>query len=184
MSNKIKMIQCKNCFTDISSKAKVCPSCGEPNKKPFYKKLWFWVLIVILIGLGSEDTTVTTDESSQITETETNNNESLEEVNDYTEYEKEEDDTELDIDTNVIEENKDKEDENTATDTKEIPTEYKSALKKAKIYSSTLNMSKAGLYEQLTSEYGEKFSKESAQYAIDNIDVDWKENALKKAIVF
>ena len=45
-------------------------------------------------------------------------------------------------------------------------------------------MSKAGLYEQLTSEYGEKFSKESAQYAIDNIDVDWKENALKKAKVY
>ena len=42
-------------------------------------------------------------------------------------------------------------------------------------------MSKAGIYNQLTSEYGEKFSAEAAQYAIDNVEVDWKENALKKA---
>ena len=44
-----------------------------------------------------------------------------------------------------------------------------------------MNMSKAGIYNQLTSEYGEKFSAEAAQYAIDNVEVDWKENALKKA---
>ena len=63
----------------------------------------------------------------------------------------------------------------------DIPTEYKSALKKAKTYSDIMNMSKAGLYNQLTSEYGEKFTAEAAQYAIDNVDADWKENALKKA---
>lgn len=62
-----------------------------------------------------------------------------------------------------------------------VPTEHKSALKKAKIYSDTMSMSKAGLYDQLTSEYGEKFSEEAAQYAIDNIEADWNENALKKA---
>ena len=42
-------------------------------------------------------------------------------------------------------------------------------------------MSKAGLYDQLTSEYGEKFTEEAAQYAIDNVNANWKENALKKA---
>ncbi|MEG2195521.1 MAG: Ltp family lipoprotein, partial [Terrisporobacter sp.] len=63
----------------------------------------------------------------------------------------------------------------------DVPTEYKSALKKAKIYSDTMSMSKAGLFEQLTSEYGEKFSKEAAQYALDNVEADWKQNALKKA---
>lgn len=62
-----------------------------------------------------------------------------------------------------------------------IPTEYINALKKAKIYSDTMNMSKAGLYDQLTSEYGEKFSKKAAKYAIDNVNANWKENALKKA---
>lgn len=67
------------------------------------------------------------------------------------------------------------------TEDKSVPTEYKSALKKAEIYSDTMYMSKAGIYNQLTSEYGEKFSAEAAQYAIDNIVADWKDNALKKA---
>lgn len=62
-----------------------------------------------------------------------------------------------------------------------VPTEYKSALKKAESYSKTMHMSKQGIYDQLTSEYGEQFSEEAAQYAIDNIKADWKENALKKA---
>lgn len=62
-----------------------------------------------------------------------------------------------------------------------IPTEYKSALKRAKSYSDTMYMSKAGIYNQLTSEYGEQFTPEAAQYAIDNLDADWNTNALKKS---
>ena len=62
-----------------------------------------------------------------------------------------------------------------------IPREYKSALRKAELYAETMHMSKAGIYDQLTSEYGEGFPKEAAQYAIDNIVFDWKEAALKKA---
>ena len=63
----------------------------------------------------------------------------------------------------------------------DIPTEYKSALKQAKTYSEMMNMSKAGIYDQLISEYGGQFTEEAAQYAIDNLEVDWKENALKTA---
>ena len=62
-----------------------------------------------------------------------------------------------------------------------IPTEYKSALNKAKTYGNLMHMSKAGIYNQLTSEYGEKFSPEAAQYAIDNVEMDWNANALNKA---
>lgn len=62
-----------------------------------------------------------------------------------------------------------------------IPVEYKSALIKAKSYSDLMHMSKLGIYDQLTSEYGEKFSQEAAQYAIDNVEADWNANALKKA---
>lgn len=65
-----------------------------------------------------------------------------------------------------------------------IPREHKSALKKAELYAETMHMSKAGVYEQLTSEYGEGFPPEAAQYAIDNIVFDWKEAALKKAQVY
>ncbi len=40
---------------------------------------------------------------------------------------------------------------------------------------------KAGIYDQLISEYGDQFTAEEAQYAIDNIQVDWNQNALKSA---
>ena len=64
---------------------------------------------------------------------------------------------------------------------KEPSAEFKNALKKAESYTKTMYMSKQGVYNQLTSEYGEKFPADAAQYAIDNLTVDWKENALKKA---
>ena len=62
-----------------------------------------------------------------------------------------------------------------------IPTEFKNALKKATQYSSIMHMSKQGIYDQLTSEYGEGFPEDAAQYAIDNIYADWEANALAKA---
>ena len=54
------------------------------------------------------------------------------------------------------------------------------ALAKAKVYSDTMYMSKAKIYDQLTSDYGEGFDKKSAQYAIDNLEADYKYNALQK----
>lgn len=42
-------------------------------------------------------------------------------------------------------------------------------------------MSKQGIYDQLVSEYGGQFTPEAAQYAIDNVDANWNENALEKA---
>lgn len=62
-----------------------------------------------------------------------------------------------------------------------VPKEYKSALKKAQFYSDRMYMSKAGIYDQLTSEYGEKFSPEAAQYAIAHLKADFNKNALHKA---
>ena len=41
-------------------------------------------------------------------------------------------------------------------------------------------MSKAGIYNQLTSEI-EGFTAEEAQYASDNVQADWNANALAKA---
>lgn len=63
---------------------------------------------------------------------------------------------------------------------KKPSTEETNALKKAQSYSSTMHMSKKGIYNQLTSSV-EGFSKEAAQYAIDNINANWKDNALEKA---
>lgn len=62
-----------------------------------------------------------------------------------------------------------------------VPEEYQSALKKAQSYSDRMYMSKAGIYDQLISEYGEQFTEEAAQYAMENVKADWKANALAKA---
>ena len=153
-----KMTQCKSCAKEIATSAKSCPGCGAKNKKPIYKRVWFWIIaIIIVIGATGGSGT---DDSKEIN---SGNIESEQEVSQNNSE-------------NTTVENKS---ENKVEDN--IPTEYKSALRKAKLYADTMNMSKAGLYDQLTSEYGEKFTVEAAQYAIDNITVDWKENALKKA---
>jgi hypothetical protein len=62
-----------------------------------------------------------------------------------------------------------------------VPAEYASALVKATSYSKNMHMSKVGVYDQLTSEYGERFSPEAAQYGVDNVQADWNANALAKA---
>lgn len=62
--------------------------------------------------------------------------------------------------------------------------EYKAALESAKTYANIMHMSKARIYDQLVSEYGGNFPPATAQYAIDNIVVNWKENALKTARVY
>ena len=153
-----KMTQCKSCAKEIATSAKSCPGCGAKNKKPIYKRVWFWIIaIIIVIGATGGSGT---DDSKEIN---SGNIESEQEVSQNNSE-------------NTTAENKS---ENKVEDN--IPTEYKSALRKAKIYADTMNMSKTGIYDQLTSEYGEKFTVEAAQYAIDNITVDWKENALKKA---
>lgn len=46
---KNKIIKCKSCGADIASSAKRCPSCGAKNKKPIYKRVWFWILVVVLL---------------------------------------------------------------------------------------------------------------------------------------
>ena len=77
--------------------------------------------------------------------------------------------------------NNSEEKSDTNSETSNASNEEKNALKKAEFYSSTAHRSKKGIYEQLTSEYGENFTKEAAQYAIDNIEADWNLNALEKA---
>lgn len=62
-----------------------------------------------------------------------------------------------------------------------IPQEYKNALTKAEQYAEVMNMSKLGIYDQLISQYGEGFPEDAAQYAVDNLEVDWNAAALEKA---
>lgn len=141
----------------------------ERKKKSIFKKWWFWVIAVIVVagvaGSGEEEGPKTEDSNQMQVDSGV-----TEENTPVVSVESEESETSVSADQQA-EENKEP----------AIPTEYKSALKKAKTYSDMMHMSKAGLYDQLTSEYGEKFSAEAAQYAIDNLDADYKANALEKA---
>ena len=46
----------------------------------------------------------------------------------------------------------------------------KNALEKAKIYQNQMNMSPSAIHDQLTSNFGEKFTKTEADYAIENLE--------------
>ena len=175
MSKKMK--QCKTCSKEIATSAKVCPGCGAENKKSGKTVLCLWAIAFILaVGtVGGSDTD--TDNSKEI------NSEKVESVQEVSQNNSE----------NAIVENKsedkveDKVEDKAPTEDKiedKVPTEYTSALKSGEFYSETFHMSKAEIYDQLTSEYGDQFSAEAAQYAVDNLEVDWKENALKKAKLY
>ncbi|MGU9988025.1 Ltp family lipoprotein [Latilactobacillus curvatus] len=114
------------------------------QKKPFYKRVWFWILVVIVVAVGAsmggKKDGGSKDSSSKASTSQT-----------------------------------------ASSKKSNVPAEYTSALNKAKTYSNTMHMSKKGLYEQLTSDAGEKFSAEAAQYAVDNVNADWNANALQKA---
>ena len=133
------------------------------NKKPIYKRAWFWaVAVIVVVGTSGGSNT---DNSK---ETNSGNTESVQEVSQSNSE-------------NAIAENesKDKVEDN-------VPEEYKSALEKAKSYTDEMNLSKARLYEMLTVSdyYNNYFSAEAAQYAVDNVGVDWKESALKRAKLY
>ncbi|OKZ78159.1 MAG: hypothetical protein BHW01_01985, partial [Clostridium sp. 27_14] len=171
----------------------------ENVKKPIYKKAWFWIIIIviaIIIGASQNNNTV---------DTSTNNyqkNNSVEvTIVDFSTMSKEE--VKAWIDANKINGKITEEYSNDiakgnfvsqsiSANTvvhqgdivyslgKEPTAEEKNALKKAETYSNSLHMSKQGIYNQLTSSV-EGFTKEAAQYAIDNIEADWNKNALEKA---
>lgn len=170
MAKKNKLISCKHCGEEIAASAKVCPHCGGKNKKPIYKKWWFWVIVIIVIiaimpkNDTKPDTTAVPETTAPV----------LQEVVKETEKATVEDDS-----TEAQPAETEAPTETEPEDT--VPSEFKSALKKAKTYSSLMNMSKQGIFDQLTSEYGEKFPEDAATYAIENLDVDWNQNALKKA---
>lgn len=174
----------------------------ENVEKPIYKKAWFWIIIIvigIIIGASQSNNTVNTstnnyqkDNSVEVT------------IVDFSTMSKEEAKTWMDtnkINCKIIEEYSNditkgkfvsqsilantvahQGDKITIVYSlgKEPTTEEKNALKKAETYSNSLHMSKQGIYNQLTSSI-EGFTKEAAQYAIDNIEADWNKNALEKA---
>ena len=197
-----KMKNCKSCGKEIASNAKFCPGCGAKNKKPFYKAVWFWIIVVIvIIAVAGEG-----NDNSSKEETKFEKNKGVKvtvvDMSGMTEAERDTWCNDKKVNCIVREEYSDSVakdgfvSQSVAADKviyegdkitivislgKEPTTGQKNALKKAESYSSTLHMSKKGIYKQLISEYGEGFTKEEAQYAIDNMKADWNANALAKA---
>ena len=126
-------------------------------KKKFYKTKWFWVVIAVLLIIGNTSPKDSTKQSNTSTKADTTTSATAKTA----------------TPTPATTQKK--------TPEPSVPAEYKSALSKASSYANTMHMSKQGVYDQLVSEYGEKFSAEAAQYGIDNVKADWNANALAKA---
>lgn len=62
-----------------------------------------------------------------------------------------------------------------------VSSEFEAAFKQGQEYAEVQHMSKKEIYDILISEYGGEYPADAAQYAIDNLGVDWNNNALKKA---
>ena len=133
------------------------PNAGK-TKKPLYKRVWFWVVIVLVVfliyAISSSSGNKSTSSASKTEPASTSQQQSKTE------------------DTAKPKQ---------APATPDVPQEYKSALAQAKTYSDMMHMSKQGIYEQLTSESGEKFSPEAGQYAVDHLQTDYNANALAQA---
>ena len=157
------MKKCKSCGKEIASNAKICPGCGAKNKKPFYKAIWFWVIVVIVIftiaGSGNDES------SDEKTKFEKNKGTKVTVVDMSGMTEAERDTWCNDKKVNCI-----------------TKTEYSDSVAKDGFVSQSIAADKE-IYEgdKITIEYGEGFTAEEAQYAIDNMKADWNANALAKA---
>lgn len=198
-----KMVNCKSCGKEIASNAKICPGCGAKNKKPFYKAVWFWAIVaIIVIGAAASGNSTDSDKDNNKYEKNKANKVTVVDLSSMTEAERDTwcNDNKINCTTKTEYSDTVAKDgfisQSVAADKviyegdkitvsislgKEPTTGQKNALKKAESYSNTMHMSKNGIYKQLTSEYGEGFTKEEAQYAVDNMKADWKANALAKA---
>lgn len=62
-----------------------------------------------------------------------------------------------------------------------VPAEYEEALEEADFLANTMNYSRNRVHDSLTSPYGDQFSEEAADYAVENVETDWRQNALQSA---
>lgn len=167
------------------------------KKKPIFKKWWFWVVIVVLvIGVGGntggskKDVSNSNSEANEFAATEKEvdknteickdeeNNDAEEIIDDDTEICKDEENNDTEESLDVI-----KEAINEAID--KLDLEQKNAIKSAENYLSFSAFSREGLIQQLSSDYGDGYSKEDAEFAVDYLEkndlVDWKEQAYRAA---
>lgn len=155
-----KMKKCKYCRSEIDKKAKVCPVCRKKQSglgdalACVLVALMIIIFVPAIIGACSKRSAENSSRTAEIVSS------------DPAAPEKDSQESQA---------------EQVQEEAPKVPKDYSNALKKAERYADNMHMSKAGIYDQLTSEYGEAFSAEAATYAIENMTADFKENALYKA---
>ena len=154
---KSNMKTCKHCGAEMAAGAKICPNCGGKNPKPIYKRVWFIILcILVLIGIiGS--IAGGGDETEDVN---SNNDTAIETTIEATETE--------------------------APDpTADYTMEEKNCYEAAMNYLDFMGFSKRGLIDQLSSEYGDNYPKETAEKVVNDIEaaglVNWEEQAERSA---
>lgn len=65
--------------------------------------------------------------------------------------------------------------------TEHYTVSQKNAIRAANNYINSSGFSKAGLIKQLSSEYGDGFTKTDAEFAVSHIKVDWNKEAVESA---
>ncbi|MEX6259899.1 Ltp family lipoprotein [Staphylococcus ureilyticus] len=164
------------------------------KKWPFALRLIITALFVIIyfVGFGGDNSSNDKSEDKDLkTELEATKAENKDLKSDIRDLEEKESDT--DVATTVEETNEEpssqeesssSEEESSSSkeeDTNKPSREEKAALSSAESYSDTMHMSKAGIYDQLTSSAGDEYPDGAAQYAVDNLEANYKENALESA---
>ena len=171
MAKVSKLIPCPACRKTISENAAKCPHCGAKNKakkrSPVPKIILSLLVLVLLIGVVSRLLGGDKDDGNKKSGNGTDKDAVTSGM--------------IDNEPTTQEPNADEGNMEGHGDGEDVSREYKNALKKAENYNDLMHMSRQAIYDQLTSEYGEKFPEDAAQYAIDNLDADYKENALRKA---
>ncbi len=161
----------------------------EPKKKSGMKTGCLAILACIgifitFIVIGSLFTNPNEEEEPETTE-EVAEKEVVEEETETSEEVTTEEEVETEapepVETEAPEPVEEEEEETESEDTGDVSREFEAALQSAESYNEFMPMSKAGLYQQLTSDAGDGYPAEAAQYAIDNVDIDYKENAVKSA---
>ena len=93
-----KTKNCLSCNAEIKKSDKVCPNCGAKNKKPFYKKWWFYIIVFIFAFLMFGKTVSEEEEKaaktannsslSSVSESSTENSETKKEIKEDNESKK------------------------------------------------------------------------------------------------
>lgn len=165
------------------------PVVIKKKRNPFLLGCLGLVLLMFLIGacsaifLPSNDEL--TKEDKEVVEDIVPSNDDNAESDDTTAKEEkateENTTTEEETTTEEITANKSNTEKKSTKENNNISREHVAALAAAQNYVDMMPFSKAGLYDQLTSDAGNSFPPEAAQYAIDNVEADFKEEAVEAA---